>query len=45
MLVIKGSESIGWRLATQESATSFRFTKETEFSPSVQPRKAESKSE
>ncbi|XP_073338926.1 rho GTPase-activating protein 11A isoform X1 [Pagrus major] len=39
-----GSESIGWRLATQESTTSFRFTKETEFSPSVQPRKAESKS-
>nr|XP_046269329.1 rho GTPase-activating protein 11A isoform X2 [Scatophagus argus] len=39
-----GSESIGWRLATQESTTSFRFTKETEFSPSVLPRKAESKS-
>ncbi|KAK2826189.1 hypothetical protein Q5P01_020403 [Channa striata] len=39
-----GSESIGWRLATQESATSFRFTKETEFSPSVLPRKTESKS-
>ncbi|KAM9340738.1 rho GTPase-activating protein 11A [Symphorus nematophorus] len=37
-------ESIGWRLATQESTTSFRFTKETEFSPSVLPRKAESKS-
>ncbi|XP_059210083.1 rho GTPase-activating protein 11A isoform X2 [Centropristis striata] len=39
-----GSESIGWRLATQESTTSFRFTKETEFSPSVLPRKTESKS-
>ncbi|XP_034380996.1 rho GTPase-activating protein 11A isoform X2 [Cyclopterus lumpus] len=39
-----GSESIGWRLATQESTTSFRFTKETEFSPSVLPRKAEPKS-
>ncbi|XP_078145565.1 rho GTPase-activating protein 11A isoform X2 [Centroberyx gerrardi] len=30
-----GSESIGWRLATQESTTSFRFTKDAEFSPSV----------
>ncbi|XP_070835251.1 rho GTPase-activating protein 11A [Chaetodon trifascialis] len=39
-----GSESIGWRLATQESTTSFRFTKETEFSPSVLPRNADSKS-
>ncbi|KAM6968505.1 rho GTPase-activating protein 11A isoform 1-T1 [Tautogolabrus adspersus] len=39
-----GSESIGWRLATQESTASFCFTKETEFSPSVLPRKAESKS-
>ncbi|XP_070776805.1 rho GTPase-activating protein 11A [Enoplosus armatus] len=39
-----GSESIGWRLATQESTTTFRFTKETEFSPSVLARKAESKS-
>ncbi|XP_068437226.1 rho GTPase-activating protein 11A isoform X2 [Clinocottus analis] len=39
-----GSESIGWRLATQESTTSFRFTKETEFSPSALPRKAEPKS-
>ncbi|XP_028251135.1 rho GTPase-activating protein 11A isoform X2 [Parambassis ranga] len=38
-----GSESIGWRLATQESTTSFRFSKETEFSPSVVPRKTESK--
>ncbi|AWP16643.1 putative rho GTPase-activating protein 11A [Scophthalmus maximus] len=44
MLVIKGSESIGWRLATQESTTGFRFTKETEFSPSVLPRKTECKS-
>ncbi|KAF3701325.1 Rho GTPase-activating protein 11A Rho-type GTPase-activating protein 11A [Channa argus] len=39
-----GSESIGWRLATQESTTSFPFTKETEFSPSILPRKTESKS-
>ncbi|XP_008293201.1 rho GTPase-activating protein 11A isoform X3 [Stegastes partitus] len=39
-----GSESIGWRLATQESTTSFRFTKETEFSPTVLPRKTESTS-
>ncbi|CAB1434139.1 unnamed protein product [Pleuronectes platessa] len=39
-----GSESIGWRLATQESTTSFLFTKETEFSPSVLPRKKECKS-
>ncbi|KAG7226182.1 hypothetical protein INR49_014277 [Caranx melampygus] len=39
-----GSESIGWRLATQESTTSFRFTKDTEFSPSVLPRKTEGKS-
>ncbi|XP_040917461.1 rho GTPase-activating protein 11A isoform X2 [Toxotes jaculatrix] len=39
-----GSESIGWRLATQESTTSFRFTKETEFSPSVLPGKTECKS-
>ncbi|XP_054469853.1 rho GTPase-activating protein 11A isoform X2 [Anoplopoma fimbria] len=39
-----GSESIGWRLATQESTTSFCFTKETEFSPSGLPRKAEPKS-
>ncbi|CAI5696839.1 unnamed protein product [Oreochromis niloticus] len=38
------SESIGLRLAKQESATSFRFTKETEFIPSVQPGKTESKS-
>ncbi|TNN87221.1 Rho GTPase-activating protein 11A [Liparis tanakae] len=44
MLVLKGSESIGWRLATQESTTSFRFTKDTEFSPSLLPRNAEPKS-
>ncbi|KAK5857266.1 hypothetical protein PBY51_010522 [Eleginops maclovinus] len=37
------SESIGWRLAMQESTTSFRFTEETEFSPAVLPRKAASK--
>ncbi|XP_034530565.1 rho GTPase-activating protein 11A [Notolabrus celidotus] len=36
-----GSESIGWRLATQESTTSFCFTEETVFSPSVLTRKAE----
>uniref|UniRef100_A0A3Q3W1X9 Rho-GAP domain-containing protein n=1 Tax=Mola mola TaxID=94237 RepID=A0A3Q3W1X9_MOLML len=42
---VSGSESIGWRLASQESTTSFRFTKETDFSPSVLPRKAESKGE
>uniref|UniRef100_A0A665VKK8 Rho GTPase activating protein 11A n=1 Tax=Echeneis naucrates TaxID=173247 RepID=A0A665VKK8_ECHNA len=34
-----GSESIGWRLATQESTTSFHFTKE--FSPSALPGKTE----
>ncbi|XP_038585092.1 rho GTPase-activating protein 11A isoform X1 [Micropterus salmoides] len=39
-----GSESIGWRLATQESTTRFCFTEETEFTPSAVPRKAESKS-
>ncbi|XP_036449184.1 rho GTPase-activating protein 11A isoform X2 [Colossoma macropomum] len=33
--VPKGSEVIGWRLATQESVTSFHFTKDTTFSPSV----------
>ncbi|XP_067471459.1 rho GTPase-activating protein 11A isoform X1 [Thunnus thynnus] len=38
-----GSESIGWRLATQESTTSFRFTKEIEFSPAALPRNTESK--
>ncbi|XP_030574704.1 rho GTPase-activating protein 11A isoform X2 [Archocentrus centrarchus] len=38
------SESIGLRLATQESATSFRFTKEMEFIPSAQPGKTECKS-
>ncbi|KAM9709045.1 rho GTPase-activating protein 11A isoform 1-T1 [Menidia menidia] len=36
-----GSESIGLRLATQESTNSFHFTKE--FSPSVLPRKTEPK--
>ncbi|KAM6917552.1 rho GTPase-activating protein 11A isoform 3-T3 [Lycodopsis pacificus] len=39
-----GSGSIGWRLATQESATSFRSTSKTEFSPSDVPRRAEPKS-
>ncbi|KAM3871472.1 rho GTPase-activating protein 11A [Diretmus argenteus] len=39
-----GSESIGWRLATQESTTSFCFTKDTEFSPSVLHNKNTSKS-
>ncbi|KAM9354051.1 rho GTPase-activating protein 11A [Pholidichthys leucotaenia] len=39
-----GSESIGWRLATQESTTSFRFINETEFSPTEMPGKVESKS-
>ncbi|XP_061699002.1 rho GTPase-activating protein 11A-like [Syngnathoides biaculeatus] len=39
-----GSESIGWRLATQESTTSFCFTKETRFSPSLLPRIAQSNS-
>ncbi|XP_072545899.1 rho GTPase-activating protein 11A isoform X2 [Salminus brasiliensis] len=33
--VPKGSEVIGWRLATQESVTSFHFTKDTAFSPAV----------
>ncbi|XP_077396013.1 rho GTPase-activating protein 11A [Festucalex cinctus] len=37
-----GSESIGWRLATQESATSFSFTKETSFKPSLRPTNAQS---
>ncbi|XP_028995675.1 rho GTPase-activating protein 11A isoform X2 [Betta splendens] len=37
-----GSESIGWRLATQESTTSFLFTKQPDFSPSVPPKKSES---
>nr|XP_057946143.1 rho GTPase-activating protein 11A-like [Doryrhamphus excisus] len=39
-----GSESIGWRLATQESTASFCFTKETVFSPSAQPTNVDSKS-
>ncbi|XP_068608326.1 rho GTPase-activating protein 11A [Brachionichthys hirsutus] len=38
-----GSESIGWRLATQESTTTFCFTEETAFNPSGLPGKAESK--
>ncbi|XP_061898133.1 rho GTPase-activating protein 11A-like isoform X1 [Entelurus aequoreus] len=38
-----GSESTGWRLATQESNTSFCFTKETVFSPSARPTKVDSK--
>lgn len=45
MLVKKGLESIGWRLATQESTTSFLFTKEAAFSPSVLPSNAEPKGE
>ncbi|KAM7402884.1 hypothetical protein PAMA_003690 [Pampus argenteus] len=40
-----GSESIGWRLATQESTASFCFTKETVFSPSALPRNTEPESE
>ncbi|XP_054652187.1 rho GTPase-activating protein 11A [Dunckerocampus dactyliophorus] len=39
-----GSESIGWRLATQERTSSFCFTKETVFSPSAQPSNVDSKS-
>ncbi|XP_065131150.1 rho GTPase-activating protein 11A isoform X2 [Paramisgurnus dabryanus] len=31
----KGSEAIGWRLATQESSSGFNFTKESAFSPAV----------
>uniref|UniRef100_A0A4W5N3L6 Rho GTPase activating protein 11A n=1 Tax=Hucho hucho TaxID=62062 RepID=A0A4W5N3L6_9TELE len=38
----EGSESIGWRLATQESTTSFRFTKDAEFSPAVLRNKSSS---
>ncbi|KAJ8399098.1 hypothetical protein AAFF_G00414770 [Aldrovandia affinis] len=41
--VPKGSETIGWRLATQESATSFRFTKEIAFSPAIIQLKSASK--
>ncbi|XP_007257984.3 rho GTPase-activating protein 11A isoform X1 [Astyanax mexicanus] len=33
--VPKGSEAIGWRLATQESVTTFHFTKDAAFSPAV----------
>ncbi|XP_048831175.1 rho GTPase-activating protein 11A isoform X2 [Brienomyrus brachyistius] len=29
------SETVGWRLATQESTTSFQFAKDTPFSPTV----------
>ncbi|XP_077411813.1 rho GTPase-activating protein 11A-like [Vanacampus margaritifer] len=36
-----GSESIGWRLATQESTASFCFTKETSFKPSLRPTNAQ----
>lgn len=45
MLVKKGSESIGMRLATQEIIATSRFTKDLEFSPSVHPRNPESKGE
>ncbi|XP_029937736.1 rho GTPase-activating protein 11A [Myripristis murdjan] len=38
-----GSESIGWRLATQENTTSFRI-KDTDFSPSVLRNRSETKS-
>ncbi|XP_048084582.1 rho GTPase-activating protein 11A isoform X3 [Alosa alosa] len=31
----KGSETIGWRLATQDSTTSFHFSKEPDSSPAV----------
>ncbi|XP_031435955.1 rho GTPase-activating protein 11A isoform X1 [Clupea harengus] len=33
--VAKGSETIGWRLATQDSTTSFHVTKEPDSSPAV----------
>lgn len=36
-----GSESIGGRLASQESTTNFCFTREVEFSPSVVPKTTE----
>ncbi|KAL0969168.1 hypothetical protein UPYG_G00223390 [Umbra pygmaea] len=39
----EGSMSIGWRLATQESTTSFRLTKDAEFSPDVLRNKNASK--
>lgn len=46
MLVMKkGSESIGLRLATQETIPTSRFTKDLEFSPSVHPKNPESKGE
>ncbi|XP_036398894.1 rho GTPase-activating protein 11A [Megalops cyprinoides] len=40
----KGSDTIGWRLATQENASSFRFAKEVAFSPAVIRNKSASKS-
>ncbi|KAM9787585.1 rho GTPase-activating protein 11A-like [Syngnathus typhle] len=39
-----GSQSIGWRLATQESTTSFCFTKETTFKASLHPTNTKSNS-
>ncbi|XP_019737291.1 rho GTPase-activating protein 11A-like [Hippocampus comes] len=39
-----GSESIGWRLATQESTTGFCFTKEATIKPSLLPTNAQSNS-
>lgn len=43
MLLMKGSQSIGWRLASQES-TGLLLTEETKFRPFVLPRNTESKS-
>ncbi|KAJ8290415.1 hypothetical protein GJAV_G00012580 [Gymnothorax javanicus] len=40
----KGSETIGWRLATQDGASSFRFSSETAFCPAVLRVKSTSKS-
>ncbi|KAM9432887.1 rho GTPase-activating protein 11A-like isoform 1-T1 [Salvelinus alpinus] len=39
----EGSEFIGWRLATPESTTSFCFTKDAKFSPTVLQNKSASK--
>uniref|UniRef100_A0A4W5NCB3 Rho GTPase activating protein 11A n=1 Tax=Hucho hucho TaxID=62062 RepID=A0A4W5NCB3_9TELE len=39
----EGSKFIGWRLATQESTTSFCFTKDAKFSPAVLRNKSASK--
>ncbi|KAJ7989091.1 hypothetical protein DPEC_G00315940 [Dallia pectoralis] len=39
----EGSESVGWRLATQESTASFPLTKDAEFSPAVLANKSTSK--